>query len=112
MYFREIQWKGIVEDFEGITAKLSSATFQLKDLTVECRVFTESLDQSIVCMLHQFSAKKTRNRLGGLEEALFERSPGVGREEQTPNVVVVYPNQVLHYFVLLCYIIKYESECK
>ena len=53
-------------------------------------------------MLHQFSAKKTRNRLGGPEKALFERYLGVGREEQPPNAVVVYPNQVLHYFVVLC----------
>ena len=62
-------------------------------------------------MFHQFSTKKTRNMLEGPEEALFERSPGVGREERPPNVVVVYPNQVLHYFVLLCQIDKYESEC-
>ena len=53
-------------------------------------------------MLHQFSAKKTRNRLGGPEEALFERSLGVGREEGNPNAVVVYPNQVLHYLFLMC----------
>ena len=33
-------WK----EFEGITIELYSATFQLKDLTAECRVFTESLD--------------------------------------------------------------------
>ena len=44
--------------------------------------------------------------LGGPEEALFERSPRVGREERPPNVVVVYPNQVLHYFVLLCFIVN------
>ena len=49
-------------------------------------------------MLHQFSAKKTRNRLGGPEEALFGRFPGVGREEQLPNTVVVQLNQVLQYF--------------
>ena len=42
------------------------------------------------------------NRLGGPEEALFERSPGVGREERPPNAVVVHPNQVLQSFVLLC----------
>ena len=53
-------------------------------------------------MLHHFLAKKTRNRLGGPKEALFERSPGVGREERPPNAVVVYPNQVVHFFVLLC----------
>ena len=53
-------------------------------------------------MLHQLSAKKNRNGLGGPKEALFERSPGVGREERPPNVVVVHPNQVLQYFVLLC----------
>ena len=36
--------------------------------------------------------------LGGPEEALFERSPGVGREERPPNTVVVQLNQVLQYF--------------
>ena len=43
-------------------------------------------------------SQKTRNRLGGPEETLFEHSTGVGREEQPPNVVVVQLNQVLHYF--------------
>ena len=33
-------------------------------------------EDSTVCILHQFSAKKTRNRLEGPEEALFERSLG------------------------------------
>ena len=32
---------------------------------------------SIVAFSTQFSAKKTRNRHGGPEEALFEHSPGV-----------------------------------
>ena len=40
--------------------------------------------------------------LGGPEETLFECSPGVGREEQPPNVVVVQLNQVLLSFILLC----------
>ena len=62
-------------------------------------------------MLHQFSAKKTKNKLGGSEEALFECSQRVGREEWPPNAVVLYPNQVLHYFVLLCQIDKSESHC-
>ena len=57
---------------------------------------------SIVAFSTQFSAKKTRNRLGGLEEVLFERFPGFGREERPPKAVVVYPNQVLDSFVLLC----------
>ena len=57
-------------------------------------------------MLHQFSAKNTKNRLGGPKEGLFDRSLGVGREKQPPNIVVFYPNQVLQYFVLLCYIVK------
>ena len=49
-------------------------------------------------LLHQFSAKETRNKLGGPEETLFERSPGVGREERPSNVVVVQLNQVLQSF--------------
>ena len=40
-------------------------------------------------MLHQFLAKETMNRLEGPEKSLFECSPGVGREEQPPNDVVV-----------------------
>ena len=66
-------------------------------------MISESLDYSIVCLLHQFSAKDTRNRLEGPEETVFERSPGVGREEQPPNTVVVPLNQVLQsfYFIVL-----------
>ena len=37
--------------------------------------------------------------LGGPEEALFGCSPGVGREEQPPNTVVVQLNQVLQFFL-------------
>ena len=73
-------------------------------------MITESLDQSIVFLLHQFSSKETRNRLGGPEEVLFEHSPGVGRGERPPNAVVVHLNQVLHSIVLLCYIVKCESD--
>jgi len=29
------------------------------------------------------------DRLGGPEKMLFERSPGVGREERPPNTVVI-----------------------
>ena len=61
-------------------------------------MFSQSLDLSIVCMLDQFSTKKTRNRLGDPEVALFERSLGVGREERPPNAVVVQLNQVLQSF--------------
>ena len=51
-------------------------------------------------------AKETRNRLGGLEETLFEHSPRVGREEWPPNAVVVYINQVLQYFYFTVLIFK------
>ena len=40
--------------------------------------------------------------LGGAEETLFERSPGVGRKEWPPNAVVVQLNQVLQSF---CFIV-------
>ena len=36
--------------------------------------------------------------LRGPEETMFERSPGVGREEWPPNDVVVQLNQVLQSF--------------
>ena len=35
------------------------------------------------------SSQADQNRLGGLEKSLFERSPGVGREERPPIVVVI-----------------------
>ena len=93
MYFREVQWQGnLWKEFEGLTAKWSSATFQLKDLTAECTVISESLDYSIVCLHHHFSTKETRNILGCPEETLFERSPEVGREERPPNAVVLQLN--------------------
>ena len=42
------------------------------------------------------SSQGDQSKLGGLEESLFERSPGVGREERPPIVVVVQaPEQVL-----------------
>ena len=47
------------------------------------------------------SSQGDQIKLEGTEESLFERSPGVGREEQPPNVVIVYPNQVLHYYVFI-----------
>ena len=57
------------------------ATFKLKIILSRAECFTEvlnySVDRGFYCLHpHQFSAKKTRNRLGGPEEALFERSPG------------------------------------
>ena len=61
-------------------------------------MITKSFGLVSCLLLHQFSAKETRNRLVGLEEMLFERSPGVGREERPPNVVVVQLNQVLQSF--------------
>ena len=53
-------------------------------------------------MLHQFSAKETRNRLGGPEKSMFERSPGVGREEQPLNAIVVQLKTGSTIFYLLC----------
>ena len=42
------------------------------------------------------SSQGDQSKLGGLEESLFECSPGVGREEQPPIAVVVpVPEQVL-----------------
>ena len=42
------------------------------------------------------SSQGDQSKLGGPEESLFERSPGVGREERPPIVVVVQaPEQVL-----------------
>ena len=35
------------------------------------------------------SGQGDQSKLGGPEESLFERSPGVGREERPPIVVVV-----------------------
>ena len=63
----------------------------------------ESLDQYFVCLLHRFSAKNTKNMLGGTKKALFEHSLGVGREEQPPNAIVVPLIQVLQssYFIVL-----------
>ena len=37
--------------------------------------------------------------LGGPKNSLFERSPGVGREERPPNGVVVQLKQVLQFFI-------------
>ena len=58
------------------------ASFKLKIILLRAECLTEVLNYSIdrglyYFHLHQFSTKNTRNRLGGPDEALFERSPGV-----------------------------------
>ena len=78
MCFREIQWKGFVERVWGdklLSDLVHILSWRILLLSAGC--FIELLDQSTICMLHQFSAKKTRNRLGGPEEVLFKRSLGV-----------------------------------
>ena len=71
----------ILKVFEGITTNWSSVAFKLKIITLRVeyllRYWTSQLTEgSTVCILQQFLAKKTRNRLGGPEEALFEHSAG------------------------------------
>ena len=44
------------------------------------------------------SSQGDQSKLGGPEESLFERSPGVGREERPPiAVVVTVPEQILSF---------------
>ena len=62
-----------------------------KILLLRAECFIEILDQPTICILHQFLAKKTRNRLGFPEEALFDALQEIVREERPPNAVVVYP---------------------
>ena len=38
----------------------------------------------------QFQIQGDQIELGGPEKSLFERSPGIGREERPPTAVVVY----------------------
>ena len=47
------------------------------------------------------SSQADQNKLGGPEKSPFERSPGVGREERPPIVVVVQFKQVLS-LISLC----------
>ena len=41
------------------------------------------------------SSQGDQRKFGGPEESMFERSPGIGREEQPPIAVVVQVQQVL-----------------
>ena len=65
-------WKQI----EGITAEWSSAALKLKDITAESRVFYWVIEIVYYLLLHQSSAKNTKNKLGGPKEVLFEHSLG------------------------------------
>ena len=48
------------------------------------------------------SSQGDQSKLGGPEESLFERSPGVGREERPPIVVVVQrSNRFSHLYVFV-----------
>ena len=51
-----------------------------------------SLKTSALLIAPPISSQGDQNRLEGLEKSLFERSPGVGREERPPNAVVVQLN--------------------
>ena len=50
------------------------------------------------------SSQGDQSKLGGPEESLFERSPGIGREERPPIAIVV-PRSSRFYH--LCVLFKY-----
>jgi len=47
------------------------------------------------------SSQGDQSKLGGPEESLFERSPGVGREERPPIAVVVQAQRNRFYYLLI-----------
>ena len=57
------------------------------------------------------SSQGDQSKLGGPEESLFERSPGIGREERPPIAVVVQVQEsgfaIYKYFVFV-YISGYD----
>ena len=48
------------------------------------------------------SSQGKQSKLGGPKESLFERSPGVGREEQPPIAVVVQAQEQVLLFINFC----------
>ena len=68
---------------------------KLGELTDKFRFDTEFEDWYLTIATPS-SSQGDQSKLGGPEESLFERSPGVGREERPPIAVVVQvPEQVL-----------------
>ena len=52
-------------------------------------------------MLHLVPIQGDQIELGGPEKSLFERSPGIGREEQPPIAVVVHSSLTGFSFISL-----------
>ena len=61
---------------------------QLGELTDKFRIGIESEDGYLIIAAPS-SSQGDQSQLRGLEESLFERSPGVGKEEWPPIAVVV-----------------------
>ena len=61
---------------------------QLGEFTDKFRIDTKFEDQYLTITAPS-SSQGDQSKLGGPEESLFERSPGVGREERPPIAVVV-----------------------
>ena len=60
----------------------------MRELTNKFRVCIEFEDWYLIIAAPS-SRQGDQSKLGGPEELLFERSPGVGREERPPIAVVV-----------------------
>ena len=72
--------------------------FELRELTDSSELILS------LKLVSDFAAPSSRqgdqSKLGGPEKSLFERSPGVGREEWPPIVVVVHSlNRFCHLFL-------------
>ena len=62
-------------------------TFSWKDLLISSGILSCGLVYDIAA---PSSIQGDQSKLGGPEKSLFERSPGVGREERPPIAVVVH----------------------
>ena len=90
---RENSKEGVMRGNSAVTWSVTAC--KLGELTAKFRIDTESEDWYLTIAAPS-SSKGDQSKLGGPEESMFERSPGVGREERPPIAVVVQaPEQVL-----------------
>ena len=73
---------------EECCSNLVYYTLLAGELTDKFRIDTEFEDEYLTIVAPS-SSQGDQSNLGGPKDSLFERSPGVGREERSPIAVVV-----------------------
>ena len=103
MYFREIQWKGIVERFWGDNYWVIYCSFwaEISYCWVQGVLLSYWTSLLFACSTSS-QPRRPGTGSGVLRKRCLSALQEFGREEWPPNAVIVYPNHVLHFFVLMC----------